>query len=264
MQKKSSLEINKVKLLNFFSQIGGMTEFNILFLKNVFKPPYEIGEISKHMYELGVKTFPIVSITGIIIGLVLTLQSQPIMAKFGAEFYLPYTVTLSVVRELGPVITALIFAGRVSSGIGAELGSMRVTEQIDAMEVSAINPFRYLVITRIIATSIILPILTIYVDALAIIGGWFGSYLTSGTTWDLYYSQVIEVLKFGDIIPGVGKTIVFGYIVGLVGSYMGYFADKGTEGVGKASTNSVVVASLLIIIFDMILVKITLLLWPVT
>ena len=231
---------------------------------NVVKPPYEFAETAKHMYELGVKTFPIVSVTGVIIGVVLTLQSQPIMVKFGAEAFLPYMVTLSVIRELGPVLTALIFAGRVSSGIGAELGSMRVTEQIDAMEVSAIEPFRFLVITRVIACTIMMPILTVYVDFLAIGGGFAASHLLSGTTFDLYVSQVIEVVKFGDIIPGVGKTFFFGFIVGITGSFLGYNADKGTEGVGKASTTSVVYPSLLILIFDMILVQITLWIWPVS
>ena len=138
------------KFFNFFATISGLTVFNIEFWKQVFIPPYDIAEIKKHMNELGVKTFPIVSILGITIGLVLALQTQPIFERFGATDYLPGSVALSIVRELGPILTALIFAGRVSSGIGAELGSMRVTEQIDAMEVSAVNPFKFLVVTRVI------------------------------------------------------------------------------------------------------------------
>ncbi len=251
------------QIRKFFNIIGALSLFTHRFFMNVLKPPYEIKEIAKHMYELGVKTFPIVSVTGVIIGVVLTLQSLPIMIKFGAEAFLPYMVTLSVIRELGPVLTALIFAGRVSSGIGAELGSMRVTEQIDAMEVSAIYPFRFLVVSRVIATTMILPLLTVYVDFLAIGGGFFASYISMNTTYDLYMSQVVEVVKFGDIIPGIGKTIVFGFIVGITGSFLGYTADKGTEGVGKASTTSVVYSSLLILIFDMILVQVALWLWPV-
>lgn len=247
----------------FFAELGGLHSFSNKFFKNVFAPPYEFAEVSKHMYELGVKTFPIVSVMGMIIGVVLTLQSQPFMAKFGAEYFLPYMVTLSVVRELGPVLTALIFAGRVSSGIGAELGSMRVTEQIDAMEVSAIEPFRFLVVTRIIACILILPVLTIYVDFLAIGGGFFAQHISVGTSFELYISQVIEIVKFGDIIPGIGKTFIFGFIVGLVGSYLGFNASNGTEGVGKASTSAVVYSSLLILVFDMILVQVTLWIWPV-
>lgn len=249
-------------LVSFFTTISGITVFNIEFFKQVFLPPYEISQIKKHMDELGVKTLPIVSITGFIIGLVLAMQSYPVLQRFGATDFLPNTVALSVVRELGPVITALIFAGRVSSGIGAELGSMRVTEQIDAMEVSAINPFKYLVVTRVIATTLILPLLTIYVIILAMIGGFIAVIITENMSFEYYKNAIVGAVQFGDFIPGVAKTFVFGYIVGIVGAYKGFTADGGTEGVGRASTTSVVLASLLILIFDMILVKVTLVLWP--
>lgn len=250
------------KFYNFFSTIAGLTIFNWEFFKSVFVPPYDIKEVKKHMIELGVKTFPIVSITGFIIGLVLALQSQPVFARFGASDYLPATVALSVVRELGPVITALIFAGRVSSGIGAELGSMRVTEQIDAMEVTAVNPFKYLVVTRVIATTMILPLLTVYVIFLAIIGGYLGVILTQSMTLQYYQHSVVDAIRYGDLIPGIAKTFIFGYIVGLVGSYKGFATEGGTEGVGRASTTSVVLSSLLILLFDTVLVKITLWIWP--
>ncbi len=247
---------------NFFATMTGLTLFNWEFVKQAFVPPYEISEIKKHMTELGVKTLGIVSVTGFIIGLVLTMQSQPVMQRFGAGDFLPGMVSLSVIRELGPVITALIFAGRVSSGIGAELGSMRVTEQIDAMEVSAINPFKFLVVTRVFATTMILPILTIYVVIIAIFGGYLAIILTEPMSWIYYQNSVIQSIEFGDLIPGIAKTFVFGFIVGIVGSYKGYSAEGGTEGVGRASTTSVVLSSLLILIFDMVLVKITLWLWP--
>lgn len=246
----------------FFANITGLTVFVFEFFKQLFIPPYEINEVKKHMDELGVKTFPIVSVTGFIIGLVLAMQSQPVLQKFGATDFLPATVSLSVIRELGPVITALIFAGRVSSGIGAELGSMRVTEQIDAMEVSAINPFKYLVVTRVIATTMILPILTIYVIFLALIGGYIAVIITENMSFQYYQNAVIGAVEFGDLIPGVGKTFVFGFIVGIVGAYKGFTTDGGTEGVGRASTTSVVIASLLILVFDLVLVKLSLMLWP--
>ncbi len=249
-------------LYGFFANIAGLSIFILEYFKQVLLPPYEIKEIKKHMDELGVKTFPIVSITGLIIGVVLTFQSQPIMLKFGATDFLPGMVAISVVRELGPMITALIFAGRVSSGIGAELGSMRVTEQIDAMEVSAVNPFKYLVVTRVTATSLILPILTIYVIFIAIFGGYLAVILSESMSFEYYKNTVLHALEFGDIIPGIAKTVVFGFIVGIVGSYKGFTAKGGTEGVGKASTTSVVYASLLILLFDTLLVKITLWLWP--
>ncbi len=250
------------KINDFFSIIGGLTHFTIKFFAEAFRPPYEISEIRKHMDELGVKSFSIVSVTGFIIGLVLGMQSQPVLARFGAEMFLPGMIALSVIRELGPVLTALIFAGRVGSGIGAELGSMRVTEQIDAMEVSAVDPFRFLVVTRIIATTLMLPLLTIYVDFIAILGGYISVIITQNMTFSYYIQLVMEAVRFSDIIPGVSKTFVFGFIIGVVGSYLGFNASKGTEGVGKASTTSVVISSLLILLVDSVIVRITLIIFP--
>lgn len=250
------------RINQFFTTIGGITAFSIRFFVEVFRPPYEISEIRKHMDELGVKTFSIVSVTGFLIGLVLGMQSQPVLARFGAEMFLPAMIALSVIRELGPVLTALIFAGRVGSGIGAELGSMRVTEQIDAMEVSAVDPFRYLVVTRVVATTLMLPLLTIYVDFIAILGGYVAVIITQNMTFSYYSQLVLEAVRFSDIIPGISKTFVFGFVVGIVGSYLGFNASKGTEGVGKASTTAVVISSLLILLIDSVLVRITLIIFP--
>lgn len=257
--KQNSME---KRLTEFFIMITGLWQFQVQFLKQVFIPPYEVEQIRKHMDELGIKTLPIVSVTGFIIGLVITMQMQPVMVRFGAEAFLPGAVGISIVRELAPVITALIFAGRVSSGIGAELGSMRVTEQIDAMEVSAVNPFKYLVITRVFATTFILPILTVYVIFIAFLGSYIAVVLVQNMSYSYYVDSVISSVEFGDAIPGVLKTFVFGFIVGIVGTYKGYTATNGTEGVGKAATTAVVVSSLMILIFDMVLVKVTLWLWP--
>lgn len=250
------------KIKNFFITIGGLTDFSIRFFVEVFRPPYEIKEIIKHMDELGVKTFSIVSITGLIIGLVLGMQSQPVLARFGAEMFLPGMISLSVIRELGPVLTALIFAGRVGSGIGAELGSMKVTEQIDALEVSAVDPFRFLVVTRVIATTFMLPLLTIYVNFIAIIGGYISVIITKNMTFSYYSQLALDAITFSDVIPAIAKTFVFGFIVGIVGSYLGFNATKGTEGVGKASTTAVVISSLLILLVDSIMVRLTILLFP--
>ncbi len=255
------LSITSKRLTDFFSTVTGLSLFSIEFFKNVFLPPYEFAEVRKHMDELGVKTLPIVSVTGFIIGLVLAMQSQPVMARFGAEAFLPGMVALSVVRELGPVITALIFAGRVSSGIGAELGSMRVTEQIDAMEVSAINPFKFLVVTRVLACTLMLPMLTVYVIFLAIFGGYLAIFLSQNINFVLYLHAVVRSVDFTDLIPGIVKTFFFGFIVGIVGAYKGYNTENGTVGVGQASTSSVVISSLLILLVDMVLVKITIFLW---
>ncbi|MFZ2324383.1 MAG: ABC transporter permease [Ignavibacteriaceae bacterium] len=249
-------------MTEFFIMLAGLWQFQLQFFKQFFIPPFEIEQIRKHMDELGIKTLPIVSVTGFIIGLVMTMQMQPVMARFGAEAFLPGSVGISIVRELGPVITALIFAGRVSSGIGAELGSMRVTEQIDAMEVSGVNPFKYLVVTRVFACTFILPILTVYVLFISFIGSYIAVVLVQNMTYEYYIDSLIYSVEFGDIIPGILKTFVFGFIVGLVGSYKGYTATNGTEGVGKAATTAVVVSSLMILVFDMVLVKVSLLLWP--
>lgn len=261
--KSKHYTLFELRMTDFFITLGGIWTFTISFFKNVFFPPYEFGEIKKHMDELGVKTLPIVSVTGFIIGFVLAMQSQPVMARFGAESFLPSMVALSVTRELGPVITALIFAGRVSSGIGAELGSMRVTEQIDAMEVSAINPFKFLVVTRVLACTFILPMLAVYVDFIAILGGFVAVALLLNMNFQLYINSLLPSLLFSDVLPGIAKTFFFGFIVGIVGAYKGYTADNGTVGVGKASTSSVVLASLLILVLDMVLVKVTLIFWPI-
>ena len=257
--KPTSLE---KRINEFFIIISGLWEFQLQFLKQTFIPPYEVEQIRKHMDELGIKTLPIVSVTGFIIGLVITMQMHPVMVRFGAEAFLPGSVGISIVRELAPVITALIFAGRVSSGIGAELGSMRVTEQIDAMEVSGVNPFKYLVVTRIFACTFILPILTVYVIFIAFVGSYLAVVLVQNMNYSYYIDSVVASVEFGDAIPGILKTFVFGFIVGIVGTYKGYTATNGTEGVGKAATTAVVVSSLMILIFDMVLVKVTLWLWP--
>jgi phospholipid/cholesterol/gamma-HCH transport system permease protein len=247
--------------MEFFNMVTGISMFSVDFFKNIFFPPYEFVEIKKHMDELGVKTLPIISVTGFIIGLVLAMQSEPVMIRFGAGSFLPGMVALSVVRELGPVITALIFAGRVSSGIGAELGSMRVTEQIDAMEVSAIHPFKFLVVTRVLACTLILPMLTVYAIFLALVGGFLAIFLSQHISPQLYINAVVNSVEFSDLIPGIIKTFFFGFIVGIVGSYKGYNAENGTVGVGRASTSSVVVSSLLILLFDMVLGRLTISLW---
>ncbi len=260
--KDKLFAVTGFRLTSFFQTLAGLFLFSIRFFKEVLIPPYEVEEIKKHMIELGMKTLVIVGVTGFIIGLVMTMQLQPVLQRFGAEAFLPGSIGITIVRELGPVITALIFAGRVSSGIGAELGSMRVTEQIDAMEVSGVNPFRFLVVTRVFATTFILPILTVYVIFISLFGSYIAVVLVQNMTWEYYIGRVIFSVEFADAVPGILKTFIFGYIVGIVGAYLGFNAKNGTEGVGKASTTSVVASSLLILIFDMVLVKLTLWLWP--
>lgn len=190
-------------------------------------------------------------------GLVMTIQSRPTLLKFGAESWLPSMVSLSLIREIAPVITALICAGKIASGIGAELGSMKVTEQIDAMEVSAINPYKYLVVTRVLSTTLMIPILVIFADFVGIYGGYIGFNIHGNMTLFRYFSDVVEHLEFLDIFPAFIKTFFFGFFIGLIGCYKGFNASNGTASVGIAANEAVVSASLSVFIIDMMAVQIT-------
>jgi len=246
-----------VYLKNVFTDVGNVTLFTSKFFKEVFSPPYEFKEFMKQCYIIGYKSIPLVAITGFIMGLVLTLQSRPTLAKFGAESWLPGMVALSLIREIAPVITALICAGKISSGIGAELGSMKVTEQIDAMEVAAINPFKYLVVTRILATTLMVPLLVIFADGIGMLGGYIGINMHGDVSLFRYISKVFDSLAFVDIIPATIKTFFFGFFIGMIGCYKGFNAENGTASVGQAANSAVVTASLTIFIIDMLAVQLT-------
>ncbi|MGA9239630.1 MlaE family ABC transporter permease [Robiginitalea sp.] len=241
----------------FLIETGELTYFAGRFFKEVFRPPYEWREFFRQCYQMGNRSLMLVLVTGFIIGLVLTLQSRPTLIEFGAESWMPNMVGISIVREIGPVITALICAGRIASGIGAELGSMRVTEQIDAMEVSGTNPFKYLVVTRIMATTLMLPLLVIFGDIIALYGSALVEYLKGGMSFQLYFNMVFDALSFGDFIPATIKSFFFGFVIGLVGCYKGYYCKKGTAGVGKAANTAVVTASLLVFFVDFMAVFIS-------
>ena len=244
-------------LKNTFENTGNISLFTLRFFKEIVKPPFQINEFLRQCYAIGFKTLPLVSITGFIMGLVLTIQSRPTLAKFGAESWIPGMVALSLIREIAPVITALICAGRISSGIGAELGSMKVTEQIDAMEVSAINPYNYLVVTRILATTLMVPILVFYADLVGVFGGYIGVNLHGDINMTRYFAQVLESIKFMDLLPATIKTFFFGFFIGMIGCYKGFNAARGTASVGIAANEAVVSASLAIFIIDMFAVQLT-------
>jgi phospholipid/cholesterol/gamma-HCH transport system permease protein len=241
----------------FFFEVASITTFTLRFFKEVIKPPYEFNEVMKQSFLIGYKSLPLVAITGFIIGLVLTIQSRPTLAKFGSESLLPAMVAVSLIREIGPVITALIFAGKVGSGIGAELASMNVTEQIDAMQVSDTNPYKYLVVTRVLAATLMLPILVILADGFGLVGSLVGVNIKGDVSAYLFFSQIFQSLEFNDLIPAIIKTFFFGFFIGLIGSYKGYNSNKGTEGVGQAANSAVVLSSLMVFIVDMIAVQIT-------
>ena len=254
----SEKTIEKTQKANaFLSEVADFSLFMVRTTKEAFSGDFEFKEFLRQCYQIGNKTLPLISITGIIIGLVMTIQSRPALVDFGAVSILPGMVALSVIREMGPVITALICAGKIGSGMGAELGSMKVTEQIAAMEVSSTNPMRFLVVTRVLAATLIIPILVLYADALGILGSWAGANIKGDVTFVLFFSQAFSVIDFVDFIPAFIKTFFFGAAIGLVGCYKGYTAGRGTESVGKAANSAVVLASMLVIIIDLIAVQIT-------
>lgn len=240
-----------------FLETWGIFDFSMRFFREVFKPPYNVNEVIKQFFQIGNKSLSLVGITGFIIGFVLALQAIPTLQPFGATALIPSMVGLGIILEIGPVITGLICAGKIGSSIGAEIGSMKVTEQIDAMEVSASNPFNFLVISRVISTTLMIPLLIIYADAIALLGGYLAMNVVSDVSIGLYFSQVFDSLDIGSLIGPVVKTFFFGFTIGIVGCYKGYNADKGTESVGIAANSSVVISSLMVIIWDMIAVQIT-------
>ncbi len=250
------LIINNI-LNKLFFNTGNVVLFIVAVVRNTFSRDFEWNECLHQCYKIGYKSLPLISITGAVMGMVLTIQSRPVLADFGAVSMLPGMVAVSLIREMGPVITALICAGKVGSGIGAELGSMRVTEQIDAMEVSATNPMRFLVVTRVIASTLMIPLLVLYADMLGILGSWLGANIKGEVSFVLFFSQAFGVVEFIDFLPAVVKTFFFGAVIGIVGCYQGYNAGRGTESVGIAANTSVVTASLLIILVDVIAVQLT-------
>jgi phospholipid/cholesterol/gamma-HCH transport system permease protein len=247
---------------NFLTDIADVFLFITQFFRETFTRNFEFKEFLRQCFQIGYKSLPLVAITGGIMGLVFTIQSRPVLVKFGAVTLLPGMVAISLIREIGPVITALICAGKIGSGMGAELGSMRVTEQIEAMEVSSTNPMRFLVVTRIWAAMIMIPILILYADAFGILGSWAGANIKGDVSFVLFFSQAFSNVKFMDFLPAVIKSFFFGAVIGFTGCYKGYNAGRGTESVGIAANSAVVLASLLVIVVDMIAVQITDMLTP--
>lgn len=241
------------KFNNLLLEFARLHRFLMRFFREVVSPPFEFKEIIRQCYEIGWKSFPLISLTGFIVGFVFTKQSRPSLEDFGATSMLPNLISIAIVRALAPLVTALIASGKVGSQIGAELSSMNVTEQIDAMEVSGTNPFKFLIASRILATTVMIPILCFYVAGI----GLFGGYLSMAAKDDLsilsFFTQVFETIKLVDIFAMVLRAVVFGFTIGFVSTYVGYFSSKGTEGVGKAA-NSAVVASMFIVFIEELLI----------
>ena len=246
----------KKQLNGFFVSVYNVYRFVLRFFKEAFLPPYEWKEVIRQCYEVGVRSFALISVTGFIVGVIFTKQSRPSLAEFGATSWLPSLVSIAIMRALAPLVTALIAAGKVGSRIGAELGSMRVTEQIDAMEVSGTKPFKFLVCTRVLATTIAIPLLATYTAFISILGGYLNVVANEGTTYSTYMQQVFDPLTFIDFVSSLLKSLVFGFTIGIVGCYQGYNSTKGTEGVGNAANGAVVTAMFLVFIEEVIIVQI--------
>jgi len=258
MSKLSDKTLEKTEMASsFLTDFADVILFITRITKETFTRDFEFKEFFRQCFQIGYKSLPLISVTGAIMGLVLTIQSRPVLADFGAVSMLPGMVAVSLIREMGPVITALICAGKIGSGMGAELGSMKVTEQIEAMEVSSTNPMRFLVVTRVLAATIMIPLLILYADAFGILGSWLGANIKGEVTFSLFFSQAFASVAFIDFLPAVIKSFFFGAVIGLVGTYKGYNAGRGTESVGIAANSAVVLASLLVIIVDVIAVQIT-------
>lgn len=241
----------------FLREAGDIARFTRRFFYQWFRPRYEIAELLRQCFVIGYQSLPLVGLTAFILGLVLTIQLRPSMEDYGVAAQLPAIVGIAIIREIGPVIVALIFAGKIGSSIGAELGSMKVTEQIDAMEVSGTNPFKYLVVTRVLAATLMLPILVLLGDSVSLYGAWIGVNIRGNTSFYLFWTQVFNNITFSDVLPAFIKSYFFGFAVGIIGSYKGFNSNKGTEGVGRSANSAVVVSSVVIFIIDLLAVQVT-------
>ena len=242
---------------DFFMGVNKAYLFALQYFRQAFKPPFHFKEIINQCYEIGIRSLSLITLTGFIIGVVFTKQSRPSLEDFGATSWLPSLIGIAIVKAMGPLVTALICAGKVGSGIGAELGSMKVTEQIDAMEVSAINPFKYLVVTRVTATMISIPILSFYCILVGLLGSYVNIRAAEATSFLTFFNNSFSTIHFLDLFTSVAKSIIFGFTIGIVGSYKGYNATSGTRGVGKAANQAVVLAMFLIFIEEIVVVQVS-------
>ncbi len=248
--------------VDFLSTTGEVSLFALKAARGIFAPPFEIRETLRQVFELGVKSAPLIAVSGLAVGVVLSMHTRASLERFGAESMIPGGLALALVRETGPLTTGLLLSGRIGAGIGAELGAMRVTEQIDALEASAVDSFRYLVITRVIACVIALPLLTTLMNFAGMLGGFLAEHAATGMSLHLYFTRAFSLVDMTDYIPATIKTIVFGFIIAVVASYLGFTTSSGTEGVGRASTRAVVFSSILLIVADVVLVRLIFFVYP--
>jgi phospholipid/cholesterol/gamma-HCH transport system permease protein len=237
-------------VLRFLEIAGRLALFALQGVAHAARPPYFLRETGKQMIEIGYYSLPVVGMTAIFTGMVLALQSYTGFSRFNAESAIATVVVLSMTRELGPVLAGLMVAGRIGAAMAAEIGTMRVTEQIDALVTLSTNPFKYLVAPRLIAGALMLPCLVLVADIIGVLGGYVISIYKLGFNPATYIKNTWDFLKTIDVVSGLVKASVFGFIVSLMGCYHGYYSKGGAQGVGQATTNAVVSASILILAFN--------------
>jgi phospholipid/cholesterol/gamma-HCH transport system permease protein len=262
MLKQMILDRTGTAVISTFEWIGGLTAFGLRAIRDAFRRPWEIPEILRQLYEVGWRSIPLIAASGFAVGTVLSLHTRASLERFGAEAMIPAGLAIALIKETGPLVTGLLLAGRVGAGIGAELGGMRVTEQIDALESLAVDSFKFLVVTRVLACIIAFPLLTTMMDFAGIVGGYLAERIVSGMSMKLYFDRAFSIIQFTDFVPATLKTAVFGFIIGIVSSFLGYNTTGGTEGVGRASTRSVVLSSILLILINVLLVKMIFFFFP--
>ena len=247
-----------------FEWFGELGIFCSRLVKAALTPPYEWRELIRQCDAIGARSLPLVALAGAATGVVLSLETRDSLVRFGAKSFLPAIIVFSMIKESGPVITGLVVSGRAGAGIGAELGSMKVSEQLDAMEVSAVDPYKYLAATRVLACTLMVPLLTITATFCGILMGWVANTLSDPISLRLFLEHGFKNVLFSDYIPPILKTSVFGVIIGLVSCFQGMRTRGGTEGVGRTATSSVVLSSLFVILADVLLVRIILIIWPLS
>ena len=245
-----------------FEWFGELGVFCSRVFKSLLTRPFEWSEFLHQLDAAGSKSLPLAALAGAATGVVLSLQSRDSLVRFGAKSMLPTVIVFAIIKEMGPIITGLVASGRIGAGFGAELGSMRVTEQIDAMEASAVNPYKYLAATRILACIVVLPLLTLAADACGILMGWVTNTMMEPISLQLFINNGLNGVSFSDFLPPTLKTAVYGLIIGTVSSFQGMRTRGGTEGVGRSATSSVVLSSLFIILADVVLVRFILVFFP--
>jgi phospholipid/cholesterol/gamma-HCH transport system permease protein len=245
-----------------FAAVGDMALFGFRALREAVRSPFEVEQLVRQTFEVGARSAPLIILSGFAVGVVLSMHTRASLERFGAEAMIPAGLAIALVRETGPLTSALLVSGRVGAGIGAELGAMRVTEQIDALEASAVDAFKFLAVTRIVACTIAMPLLTLMFDFAGMLGGFAAERIITGMGARLYFDRSFQLIEFTDFIPSTMKTMVFGFLIGTIASYLGFTTSRGTEGVGQASTRSVVLSSMAIILINVILVKLIFFLFP--